>query len=139
MEYLKKQIEETMKHYGVYQFKKARKMLLSQGYYTRHSSHGSKLRGKGDLYMLYNGGIIKVATNCNPHRIKVLIKNFHKYKNGEIDKIIWENYCKNGYMTRCGLYRSVKKERMQKIAESHTKYNYYKGKAGHDLRVKFRN
>ena len=77
---------------------------------------------------------------CTPHRVDVIIK---RMKNGtwfNIPSAIRDNYTHNGYTTRCGLDRAVKRlERIEEIQKSHIEYGHLTGKAGHDFRVRMRN
>jgi hypothetical protein len=129
----------------VFQFKKAGISLYEKGYYLRGRNY-SPLEGNSNNFDLYyvdaENGITQLCYNTTRHRTLQILKLL---KTGKINEIPYEkinNYIHNGYLTRSGLFRSKKTERMKQMERSHADYlgmETGNSKLDHENRVRLRN
>jgi hypothetical protein len=130
------------------QYRSAARVLAKGAIYTRSAPHGGYkdlAPNTCTLYVWEDMQLDVIADGVSCHRGKVIKKNYPRYKRGEIDPVIWENYITGGYNTRYTGLRDVsaeKKERMRRIARSHA--DYMGSESGdssydHNQRVRMRN
>ena len=137
-----KQLETQCKKAGICQYKKAAKKLALKNYYIRGRNYMPNDGGRPahvDVYVINNDTVELLCYNTTKHRACVLLQLFQKNEIQHIDESIINNYKHNGWTTRCGIKRAVKKlDRIKKIEQSHIVCNE-SGKAAHDYRVHLRN
>lgn len=117
-------IEKELKSMGIAQYRRASHELRTKKYYWRGRSYrpNEGLPGHVDILIFENEEIKTLCHNTTAHRAGVLLR---AWKNGtiiEVDPFVLENYKTNGYMTRRGLFRSVRTDKMVKVARSHADY-----------------